>query len=112
MEKVMSVFLIAEIKITDDSWVPAYAANVHKLVEKQGGTYLSRSGNITSIEGAKKDSTLVAIMQFPSKNALEAFVNAPDYQPFAKARRAGSNSQFYMIDDSDMAGTIPYLAAA
>jgi len=108
----MSVFLIAEIKVTDDSWVPGYASNVHKFVEKQGGRYLSRSGNITAIEGMKKDCTLVAIMQFPNKMALEGFVNDPEYQSYVKARKAGSVSQFYMIDDTDIAGAIPYLAAA
>jgi uncharacterized protein (DUF1330 family) len=108
----MSVFLIAEIKITNDAWVPDYAANVHKLVAKQGGKYLSRSGNITRLEGPNKDCTLVAVMEFPTKAALEAFVNDPAYQPYVKARQAGSQSQFYMIDDTDIAGTVPYLKAA
>ncbi len=35
----MSVFLIADIKVTDDSWVPDYAASVHNLVKKHGGKY-------------------------------------------------------------------------
>jgi len=107
----MSVFLVADIKITNDAWVPEYAANVHKFVEKQGGKYLSRSGNITTLEGPTKDSNLVAIMQFPSKSALQAFVNAPEYQPYVKARQAGSVSRFFMIDDTDIAGTVPYLTA-
>ena len=107
----MSVFLIADIKITNDAWVPEYAANVHKFVEQQGGKYLSRSGNITTLEGPQQDSSLVAIMQFPSKSALEKFVNAPEYQPYVKARQAGSVSRFFMIDDTDIAGTVPYLAA-
>jgi len=107
----MSVFLIADIKVTDDGWVPGYAANVHKLVEKHGGKYLSRSGRITTVEGSDKDSTLIAILQFPSKEALENFGNDPEYAPFGTARRAGSISNFHMIDDSDIAGMIPYLPA-
>ena len=108
----MTTFLVAEIKITNDAWVPDYAANVHNLVAKQGGKYLSRSGNITPLEGARKDCTLIAIIQFPSKAALEAFVGDPAYQPYRKARQAGSVSQFYMIDDTDIASTVPYLKAA
>jgi len=108
----MTTFLVAEIKITNNAWVPDYAANVHNLVTKQGGKYLSRSGNITPLEGARKDCTLIAIIQFPSKAALEAFVGDPAYQPYRKARQAGSVSQFYMIDDTDIAGTVPYLKAA
>jgi len=107
----MSVYLIADIKITDEGWVPEYATHVHKLVEKHGGTYLSRSGNIITLEGEEKDSTLIALLRFPSKQALEEFASDPDYAPFGKARQAGSISNFHMIDDTDIAGAIPYLAA-
>lgn len=84
---------------------------MHKFVERQGGKYLSRSGNILTVEGPQKDHSLVAIMQFPSENALDAFINDPEYQPYVKARQAGSISHFYMIDDTDIAGTVPYLKA-
>jgi len=107
----MSVFLIADIKVTDDGWVPEYAANVHNLVEKHGGKYLSRSGNITTLEGDEKERTLLAILQFPSKEALEAFANDPEYAPYGEARRAGSESNFVMIDDSDIACAMRYLSA-
>jgi uncharacterized protein (DUF1330 family) len=110
-EKTMSVFLIADIKITDDGWVPEYAANVHKLVEKHGGKYLSRSGNIETLEGADKDSTLIAILEFPTREALDSFASDPDYAPFGQARQAGSVSNFHVIDDTDIAGEIPYLKA-
>lgn len=107
----MSVFLIADIKVTDDGWVPDYAANVHKLVEKHGGRYLSRSGNIQTLEGEAADSTLIALLQFPDRAALDAFAADPDYAPYGRARQGGSVSRFHVIDDTDIAGTIPYLAA-
>lgn len=107
----MSVYLIADIKITDDGWVPEYAANVHNLVQKHGGKYLSRSGNIETLEGADKDSTLIAILEFPTRAALDSFAADPEYAPFGKARQAGSVSNFHVIDDTDIAGTIPYLKA-
>lgn len=107
----MSVFLIAEIEITDDAWVGDYAASVHGLVEKHGGRYLARSGNITTLEGTAKSATLVALLRFPSEEALKRFVKDPEYAEHGRARRAGSISNFYMIDDSDIAGTIPYLPA-
>jgi uncharacterized protein (DUF1330 family) len=108
----ISVFLIADIKVTNDGWVPVYAAHVHKLVEKHGGKYLSRSGNITVLEGEPKDSALLALLQFPSAAALQAFVSDPEYQPYARSRQAGSVSRFCWIDDTDIAGTIPYLPKA
>jgi Domain of unknown function (DUF1330) len=42
--KTMTVYVIADIKVTEDEWVPAYAASVHDIVHKHGGKYLSRSG--------------------------------------------------------------------
>ena len=107
----MSVFLIAEVDVTDDAWIPGYAAKVHDIVASHGGKYLSRSASIEQLEGKSQDTTLIAVIEFPSADALKAFVNDPEYAPFAKARQDGSDSRFRMIDDTDVAGTIPYLPA-
>ncbi|MEO1293019.1 MAG: DUF1330 domain-containing protein [Pseudomonadota bacterium] len=107
----MSVYLIAEVKVTDDAWIPDYAANVHDIVAKHGGRYLARSGNIETLEGADKDATLIALIEFPTREALHAFAADPAYAPYGKARQDGSESRFHMIDDTDIAGAIPYLKA-
>src|SRR6516165_11496012 len=86
----MTVYLIADVKVTDDAWVPAYAASVHDIVHKHGGKYLSRSGNVKTLEGKPLDTTLIALLQFPSAEAAEAFVNDPEYAPHAAARQGGS----------------------
>jgi uncharacterized protein (DUF1330 family) len=48
-------------------------------------------------------------MNFGSTEAAEAFVSDPDYAPHARAHQAGSDSRLQLIDDTDLAGTIPYL---
>ena len=83
----MTVYLIADVKVTDDGWVPAYAASVHDVVHKHGGKYLSRSGNVKTLEGKPLDTTLIALLQFPSAEAAEAFVADPEYAPYAAARQ-------------------------
>ena len=105
----MAVYLIASVKVTDESWIPDYAANVHDIVHKHGGKYLSRSANITNLEGDPLDTTLIALLEFPSLEAAQAFANDPDYAPYGKARQDGSVSNFNVIDATDVAGTIPYL---
>ena len=105
-------YLIAQIKINDDKWIPEYAANVLGIVTKHGGKYLSRSTNITSLEGESLGVDLVAILSFPSMNALRAFLSDPEYAPFAKARQAGTDSHFIAIDATDAANAIPYLEAS
>lgn len=105
----MPVYVIADIKITDDSWVPEYATAVHDIVHRHGGKYLARSGNVKTLEGSPLDTTLIAVLEFPTAEAAEAFASDPAYAPYAKARQGGSESRFQLIDDTDIAGTIPYL---
>ena len=105
----MTVYVIADLIVTDDSWVPDYAANVHDIVHKHGGKYLARSGNVTTVEGEGRESTLIAILEFPSMEAVQAFATDPDYAPYGQARQAGSDSWFRVIDNTDLAGAIPYL---
>ncbi len=54
---------------------------------------------------------MIALLEFPSRAALDAFAQDPAYAPFGRARQAGSVSNFHLIDDTDIAGQIPYLAA-
>jgi uncharacterized protein (DUF1330 family) len=106
----MTVYMIADIKVTNDKWVLAYAASVHGLVHKHGGKYLARSGHVKTLEGKPLDTSLIAVLQFPTEDAVRRFLADPDYAPYAKARKDGSESRFQLIDDTDLAGTIPYLA--
>ena len=108
----MTHYLIAQMKIKDDGWIPEYAEHVLGIVTRHGGKYLSRSTNITALEGESSDVDLVAILSFPSMNALRAFLADPEYAPFAKARQAGTDSRFIAVDASDAANAIPYLEAS
>ena len=106
----MTVFVIAEVEVTDDKWLVEYGENVHGIVHKYGGKYLSRSANIVNIEGESLPTTSIAILQFPDAESASAFGKSEEYSKYCSARQAGSNSRFRMIDDTDVAGTIPYLS--
>jgi uncharacterized protein (DUF1330 family) len=40
----MTVYVIADIKVTDDGWIPAYAASVHELVHKHVASICHAAG--------------------------------------------------------------------
>lgn len=107
----MASFLVAQVKVNDPSWIPDYAANVHDIVHRHGGKYLTRSGNIRTLEGDESTLSLIAIIEFPTDEALQAMVDDPEYAPYAAARQAGTDSHLVAIDDTDVAGSIPYLTA-
>ena len=62
----MAAYLIAQVKVTNDAWIPEYAAKVHDLAAKHGGKYLSRSANVTQLEGDAPDVDVIALIEFPS----------------------------------------------
>lgn len=95
----MAHCLIAQVKVNDDSWIPDYAANVHDIAHRRGGKYLARSGSITTLQGAESTSNLVAIIEFLTEGDMQAFVNDPDYAPYAAARQAGTDSFFIGRDN-------------
>jgi len=105
----MAHYLIAQVKVNDDSWIPNYAANVHEMVHRHGGKYLSRSGSVTTLEGKESTADLIALIEFPTEDAMLEFMSDPDYAPYAEARKVGTDSQLVGIDATDAAGTIPYL---
>ena len=105
----MSVYVVAEVEVNDESWIPEYAKKVHNIVDHYGGKYLARSANIVDLEGQSLPATLMAILEFPDAASVEAFATSAEYAPFATARQAGTVSRLRMIDGTDVAGTIPYL---
>ena len=106
----MPHYMVAQVRVTDDSWVAEYAARVSDIIHRHGGRYLSRSGNITCLEGDGEGLDLVALVEFPDLASIEAFMADPEYQPFAQSRRAGGETQLLAIDASDAMGAIGYLA--
>jgi uncharacterized protein (DUF1330 family) len=105
----MTVYLIADIKVTDNGWVPEYAASVHDIVHKHGGKYLARSGNVKTLEGKPLDTTLIALLQFHRRKQSRPLSTIRNTLLTRRPVRGGSESRFQLIDDSDLAGTIPYL---
>ena len=46
---------------------------------------------------------IVAIIEWPSKEAAEAFYSDPDYQPYLKSRLAGASGDLLLIAGEDIA---------
>jgi uncharacterized protein (DUF1330 family) len=87
----MTVYLIADVKVTDDGWVPAYAASVHELVHKHGGKFLSRTGNVKTLEGKPLDTTFIALMEFQSRPSPPTPNTLPTPRPARVAAKAVSS---------------------
>jgi uncharacterized protein (DUF1330 family) len=101
----MKYYAVAEIEITDRSWVAAYIQNVTRLVEERGGRYLARTSKIEKIEGDRKLPQIVLIIEWPSQDAAKAFYECEEYRPYRQSRIAGAKNEFLLVAGEDMTRT-------
>ena len=99
----MKYYAVVELNITDDSWMEDYTPNVNALVKKHGGTYLARTMTMERVEGDRALPGAFVIIEWPSKEAAQAFYSDPEYQPYLKSRLAGSNGDFTLVSGDDIA---------
>ena len=100
----MKYYAVAEIDITDPSWIPAYVENTTKLVEQHGGRYLARTPNFEKVEGERTPPQIYLIIEWPSKETADAFYNSEQYKPYLDSRRDGSNGEFVLVAGEDING--------
>jgi uncharacterized protein (DUF1330 family) len=99
----MKYYSVAEMEITDQSWVPDYIRNVTGLVERSGGRYLARTSNVEKIEGERKIPQIVLLIEWPSKAIADAFYECAEYRPYRQSRIAGAKNEFLLVAGEDIA---------
>ena len=97
----MAYYSYLEVTPTSEDWIPDYLPTANKLVAKHGGVYLARTATHEQVEGDERPSGLRILIEWPSKDAAQAFMNDPEYKPHLEARTAGSNSFHFLIAAQD-----------
>jgi uncharacterized protein (DUF1330 family) len=100
----MKYYAVAEMDVTDPSWVADYVANVTGMVERRGGRYLSRSVRIKKIEGERAAPQAIVLIEWPSKEVAEEFYDSEEYRPYREARGAGARNEFLLVSGEDVNG--------
>lgn len=90
----MSAFVIASINVTDPEKYKNYMALSPGAIAAAGGRFVVRGGNPKIMEGDWPRPRVV-VVEFPSREAAEAFYNSPLYVA-ARAERDGA-AEFSMI---------------
>ncbi len=101
----MKYYSVAELEITDQSWVSDYVRNVTGLVEQRGGRFLTRTSKVEKIEGERKLPQIFSIVEWPSKEIAEAFYNNEEYRPYRQSRLAGAKNEFLLVAGEDITKT-------
>ena len=93
----MSVYLVVDIAVHDPEKYQEYVSRVPPFVEKYKGRYHVRGGKVETKEGTWHPQRLVVI-EFPTKDQAQAFLEDPDYQPIAAIRHATATSNMVLVE--------------
>jgi uncharacterized protein (DUF1330 family) len=87
----MAGYLIANIEVKDPAKFEEYRQKVVPVIEKFGGRYLIRGGDVRHLEGNLPLQRLV-VLEFPTLEAVQRFYNSAEYEPILKLRLASTRS--------------------
>lgn len=100
----MRYYAVAQMDITDPAWIRDYVANVTPMVERHGGRYLARTGQIERAEGERPVPQFMVLIEWPSKEVADAFYESEEYRPHREARGAGAVNDFLLVAGEDVNG--------
>ena len=100
----MKYYAVAEMDVTDPSWIQDYVANVTAMVERRGGRYLSRTARIEKIEGERTPPQVIVLIEWPSKEVADEFYASEEYRPYREARGQGARNEFLLVAGEDING--------
>jgi uncharacterized protein (DUF1330 family) len=93
----MSAYLVVDIAVHDPEMFKEYARKSQPLVEKHGGVYLARGGEVDIQEGTWSPQRLV-VVEFPTKEKAKAFLADPGYLPVAALRHEAATTNMIIVD--------------
>ena len=94
----MPAYLIGRVEIRDPAWLEEYGPKVQALVQKHGGRYLVRGGEMDVVEGTTPPSSAMVVMEFPSMEQARAWYHDPEYAPLITLRQSGSDAELILVD--------------
>lgn len=99
----MTVYAIAQLKMTDRAAYDRYQARFFDVFKKYGGRLLAADEHPRVLEGAWPFDKLV-MMSFPDEAVFFSFSNSPDYEDISRDRKAGAQATVLLVKGFTPAG--------
>jgi uncharacterized protein (DUF1330 family) len=94
----MPAYVIIDTKVHEPDKYEKYKALARPLVEKYGGKYLARGGDLEVVDGELWQPTRMVLLEFPDGDAARAFFNSDEYEPVVALRHAYADSTVVIVD--------------
>ncbi|MBR0824685.1 DUF1330 domain-containing protein [Bradyrhizobium manausense] len=92
----MTVYAIAQLKMTDRAAYDRYQAKFFDVFRKFNGRLLAADESPRVLEGTWPCDKLV-MMSFPDEASFQAFSDAPDYLEISRDRKAGAQATVLLV---------------
>lgn len=94
----MSVYLLIEITVKDREIYSKYVQAVPSIIEKYGGRYLARGGNVTPLMGGWNPERIILI-EFDDIEHVHKCFRSPEYLEIAPLREHSTVSRSIIFED-------------
>jgi len=92
----VSVYSISSITVKDWDTYREYMKHVPAIIEKYGGRYLVRGGEIISDDTSWQPERVV-ILEFPDLAQMKAFRDSDEYKPVAELRHKAADTEGFVV---------------
>ncbi len=93
----MTAYVINDMEIFDPQGLDDYKKLSPPTVAQYGGKFLARGGAMKQLEGDWQPKRLV-ILEFPSIEQAQAWINSPEYAAPRKMRQKASRSNIVVVE--------------
>jgi uncharacterized protein (DUF1330 family) len=93
----VKAYLVLDFSVRDLRGFMPYVSAIPAFIEKHGGKYILQ-GRQTDRDGRRLGAPADVILEFPSRQNAEAFLDDPDAQALFAIRHATTDSKLVLVD--------------
>jgi uncharacterized protein (DUF1330 family) len=94
----MATYLVVDVLLENPALYEEYKLKAKPLVERFGGEYLARGGNLTLKETDLWSPTRMVLIRFPDTDSANRFYDSPQYQAILPVSREAARRTIVMLE--------------
>ncbi len=99
----MPAYLVGWVKVKDPAGMKEYAAGSHPSIHAYGGKILWAGPPAAALEG-EFDAHGLAVVEFPSQEALQQWYDSPEYAEWLDLRKRSADSVMLATPEAPAGG--------
>ncbi|MDQ3744967.1 MAG: DUF1330 domain-containing protein [Acidobacteriota bacterium] len=93
----MAAYIVARVDVMDWEAYREYMRHTPRVIQKFGGRFIARGGEMVTLEGPE-ETLRVVLIEFPSLEQAKAFYKSPEYAQTKRLRERGGEAQFVAVE--------------